>query len=225
MVLIRNPATYSADAALRKAERKGPQYDDELLQGREAPPTRLLLEGGPSDWEYEIREYEAGERNPVVFLDMAIAGDAIGRLEVTLRDDVAPKTCENFRALCTGERSDKLWYKGCKFHRVIPDFAAQGGDFEKGNGSGGVSIYGDAFEDEGFDLKHDRKGVVAMATTGNTSQFFITLKDGLDFLDGKHVVFGFVSEGLRVLDIMQSVGTTQGKTREIVSIANCGQLQ
>ncbi|KAJ8602491.1 hypothetical protein CTAYLR_001229 [Chrysophaeum taylorii] len=233
----RVPATYSGDAALRKSERKGPQYDDtresalrEDLVAERSVVTRPLLEGGEADWEYEIREYVPGERNPIVFFDVAISGEAVGRIEFTLRDDVVPRACENFRCLCTGERGRTaegaaLWYKGSRLHRVIPDFVAQGGDITKGNGSGGVSIYGAPFEDETFDLRHDRRGTLSMATTGgaNTSQFFLALRP-CDFLDGKHVVFGYVSAGLEVLDLVEDVGTTQGRTRAQVTIANCGQL-
>ena len=113
------------------------------LQIEAAPtPAPLLLEGGQDDWKYEITPYEPGDCRPVVFFDIAVGDQALGRVEVTLHDDVCPRTCENFRCLCTGERGDfvegsrrtPLWYKGARFHRVIPDFMAQGGDVEKHNG-------------------------------------------------------------------------------------------
>lgn len=239
---VRQPASYSPDAALRHAEKKGPQWDDTRLL-RNQPALRedldagdrhqetqvLLLEGDEKDWEYEIREYVPGERNPIVFFDIAIGGVGVGRVEMILRDDVAPRTCHNFRVLCTGER-EKLWYKGSKIHRVIPGFVAQGGDFTRGNGSGGACVYGeDGFEDENFELKHSRRGTLSVATQAgvhkNTSHFFITLQRDLSFLDGKHVVFGFVSAGMDTLDRIEQAGTTQGRTHETVTIANCGQLR
>lgn len=236
---VRQAASYTPDAALRHAERKGPQWDDkrllrnepalreDLVEGEDKQNAVLLLEGDEKDWEYEIREYVPGERNPVVFFDVAIGGIGVGRIEFTLRDDIVPRTCHNFRALCTGER-EKLWYKGSKIHRVIPDFVVQGGDFTRGNGSGGACVYGDSFEDENFELTHGRRGTLSVATQigiKNTSHFFITLRDDLSFLDGKHVVFGFVSAGLDTLDRIEQVGTIQGRTHETVTISNCGQLR
>ena len=241
----RVPAVFSEDAALRKHEKKGAQWDDSrLAQGvapmledtekklRERSVTTLALEGGPADWQYEIRPYVPGERNPVVFFDIAIGGDEIGRVEMTLRDDVCPKTCENFRALCTGERGEglaqkQMWYKGSRIHRVIPDFMAQGGDVTRNNGSGGESIYGKFFDDENFELKHDRVGVLSMANAGpntNQSQFFFALQP-CEWLDGKNTVFGYVSSGLEVLREIEEVGSAQGRTRGIVTIQTCGQLQ
>ena len=194
-----------------------------------------VLEGGEADWKYEITPYVPGECHPVVFFDMAISGDPVGRIEMTLRDDVCPETCENFRCLCTGERGDlvrgssrqHLWYKGCRFHRVIPDFMAQGGDITRNNGSGGHSIYGKKFADENFELKFDKAGALAMANGGkntNSSQFFIALQP-CEWLDGKHTVFGFVSAGMDVVRMIEDCGTAQGRTRGIVTIAQCGQLQ
>merc|ERR1711998_579878 len=169
--------------------------------------------------------------NPVVFFDVSIGGAPAGRIEMTLRADVVPKTAENFRALCTGEkgtgRSGKaLHFKGSAFHRVINNFMCQGGDFTRGNGTGGESIYGEKFADENFQLKHTGPGVLSMANAGpntNGSQFFLcTVKT--DWLDGKHVVFGKVAGGMDVIKAIEAVGSQSGQCSQKVVIADCGQL-
>jgi peptidylprolyl isomerase len=172
--------------------------------------------------------------NPNVFFDMTIGGEAAGRITFELYADAVPKTAENFRALCTGEKGEgksgkPLHYKGSSFHRVISDFMCQGGDFTAGNGTGGESIYGMKFEDESFAGKagsHDTPGLLSMANAGpntNGSQFFITTVL-TPWLDGKHVVFGKVTEGLDVVRAIEAVGSRSGSTAQPVAIADCGEL-
>ena len=169
--------------------------------------------------------------NPKVFFDITIGGEQTGRIEFELFADVVPKTAENFRALCTGEKGEgqsgkPLHFKGSGFHRIIPNFMCQGGDFTNANGTGGESIYGSKFADENFDLKHEGEGILSMANAGpntNGSQFFICTVQ-TDWLNGKHVVFGKVTGGMDVVRKMEAVGSQGGATSAPVVIADCGEL-
>ena len=169
--------------------------------------------------------------NPVVFFDISIGGGSPQRITFTLFKDTNPITAENFRALCTGEKGTglsgkPLHYKGSSFHRIINGFMAQGGDFTRGNGTGGESIYGAKFNDENFIHKHTKRGQLSMANAGpntNGSQFFITFVP-CPHLNNKHCVYGEVTDGWDVLDALEAVGSGTGKTSKTVTIADCGQL-
>eukprot|EP01017_Pseudomicrothorax_dubius_P022345 TRINITY_DN2415_c0_g1_i1.p1 TRINITY_DN2415_c0_g1~~TRINITY_DN2415_c0_g1_i1.p1 ORF type:complete len:172 (-),score=57.51 TRINITY_DN2415_c0_g1_i1:165-680(-) len=169
------------------------------------------------------------EPNPQVYFDISIDGAAPFRLEFELYKRDVPLTAENFRALCTGEKStatEKLHFKDSIFHRIIPGFMAQGGDFTRHNGTGGKSIYGEKFRDENFKYKHTEGGLLSMANAGphtNGSQFFITFV-ATPWLDGKHVIFGKVIKGLEYLKTLEARGSDSGKPKGTIKIVNCGQL-
>ena len=174
--------------------------------------------------------------NPRVFLDIQIGMRKAGRIVLELFADSVPKTAENFRCLCTGERGvgrvsgKALHFKNTTFHRVIKGFMCQGGDFANNNGTGGESIYGGKFEDEeaGLDMRHTSAGLLSMANAGkntNGSQFFLTFKKA-EHLDGKHVVFGKVVEGMKLVhEIEQQATTDQDRPVEPIVITRCGELE
>ncbi|KAK4346516.1 hypothetical protein RND71_032855 [Anisodus tanguticus] len=171
--------------------------------------------------------------NPRCYLDISLGGELEGRMVIELYKDIVPKTAENFRALCTGEKgigphtAVPLHFKGSCFHHVIRGFMLQGGDISAGNGSGGESIYGLTFEDENFKLKHERKGMLSMANSGpntNGSQFFITASQA-HILDGKNVVFGRVIRGLGMIRAIEHVKTSEDGFPDLpVIIEDCGEI-
>ncbi|KAI1489781.1 putative U-snRNP-associated cyclophilin [Biscogniauxia mediterranea] len=172
--------------------------------------------------------------NPLVFFDITLGGEPLGRVTFELFKDVVPRTAENFRQFCTGEsknnRGQPQGYKGSKFHRIISNFMIQGGDFLNGDGTGSTCIYGTkSFADENFTIKHTQKGLLSMANSGpntNGSQFFITTVP-TPHLDGKHVVFGKVVDGLEVIEKIEKTKTGR-RGRDIpdmdVAIAQCGEM-
>ena len=181
--------------------------------------------GATSTAEGGAERAEAPQKLPRVYLGIKIGIRYIGRIVIELRSDVVPKTAENFRALCTGELG--YGFEGSKFHRIIPKFMIQGGDFTMNDGTGGRSIYGLKFEDENFKLKHVMPGTVSMANCGpntNGSQFFICTEK-TDWLDGKHVVFGHVVEGMNIVKQVEQQGTSGGKPMMQIIIAECGEVK
>lgn len=174
----------------------------------------------------------AAVQNPVVFFDMTLGGEPLGRIKMSLFADSVPKTAENFRQFCTGETKNPTTgrpqgYKGSRFHRVIKDFMIQGGDFLKGDGTGSTCIYGTkSFADESFGMKHDVSGLLSMANSGpdtNGSQFFITTVP-TPFLNNKHVVFGKVIDGMDVVKKIENVRTKSDKPGMDVVISQCGEM-
>jgi len=166
---------------------------------------------------------------PVVFFDIAIDGRSEGRIAMELFNDVVPLTAENFRAIATGQNPKGFTYKGTIFHRIIPNFMLQGGDFERGDGTGGESIYGEKFPDENFKIPHASPGLLSMANSGkdtNGSQFFITTVE-TTWLNNKHVVFGRVvddGKSFNLVKKIEAIGTSSGKPTKEVKIINSGQL-
>jgi peptidylprolyl isomerase len=169
--------------------------------------------------------------NPRVFLEIAIEAKIIGKLIIELYTNKVPRTAENFRMLCTGEKGvgrsgANLHYKDCKFHKVITGFLIQGGDFIANDGTQNESVYGPRFEDENFSVPHDRRGILSMANSGrntNGGQFFITF-DATPWLDGKNVAFGQVVEGLELLQEIEAIGTKSGTPTKTAKIQSSGEI-
>eukprot|EP01061_Rhynchopus_euleeides_P006272 TRINITY_DN1533_c1_g1_i1.p1 TRINITY_DN1533_c1_g1~~TRINITY_DN1533_c1_g1_i1.p1 ORF type:complete len:292 (+),score=139.64 TRINITY_DN1533_c1_g1_i1:49-876(+) len=186
------------------------------------------------NWGYFLRKHDVPADLSItnkVFFDVKIGEAEPERITFGLYGKTVPKTVENFRALCTGEKGEgkcgkPLHYKGSSFHRIINQFMCQGGDFTNGDGTGGESIYGEKFDDENFKIKHTKEGLLSMANSGpatNGSQFFITTVE-TPHLDGRHVVYGEVLEGFDIVKKMEAVGSGSGSTTVPVVIDDCGEL-
>lgn len=170
------------------------------------------------------QETVARKSKPQVYLTIKIGKQQVGKVIIELRSDVVPMTCTNFLELCSHEKG--FGYRGSKFHRIIPGFMCQGGDFTNHNGTGGKSIFGKKFQDENFVLKHTKPGTMSMANSGpntNGSQFFICTEK-TEWLDGKHVVFGEVIDGMDIVRQMEACGTKDGKPSKQVEIVDCGEV-
>ncbi|CAK9804666.1 Peptidyl-prolyl cis-trans isomerase D [Anthophora quadrimaculata] len=174
-----------------------------------------------------------GKSNPIVFLDIAIESEKVGRVVIELFKDVVPRTAENFRALCTGEKGigingKKLHYKGSIFHKVLSQFMIQGGDIINFDGTGGESIYGAQFEDENFNISHSTGGLLSMVNKGypnsNSSQFIITISASIH-LDNTNVVFGKVLKGMGIVLEISKVKNVDDVPLEKVYIMDCGELK
>jgi peptidyl-prolyl isomerase E (cyclophilin E) len=166
------------------------------------------------------------KKNPVVYFSIGVDNDVeCGRIEIELKKDKCPKTAKNFLQLCTHKKG--YGYKNSFFHRIIPGFMMQGGDFTSFDGRGGHSIWGDKFEDENFDLRHKGPGVLSMANAGpdtNGSQFFLCF-DKVSRLNDKHVVFGQVVSGWAVIKALEATGTPSGKPGHVIKVLDCGEVE
>lgn len=173
----------------------------------------------------KIGKNNCKKKEDLVYMDIGINGEYVGRIIIKLFSDIVPKTCNNFRTLCNNNK--KLSYNKSPFHRIIKDFMIQGGDFTNENGTGGMSIYGDKFEDENFIIPHDQPYLLSMANSGsntNGSQFFITTND-TPHLDGKHVVFGIIIRGYEIIDELNNSETDRNdRPIKNIRIIDCGKI-
>jgi cyclophilin family peptidyl-prolyl cis-trans isomerase len=199
----------------------------DTVDGKKAVVITLVPRNERLPWPYCLTEEDVPPQiTTKCFFDITADDEEVGRVVIGLYGDVCPKTVENFRSLCAADNEKKDTYKGSGFHRIIPGFMCQGGDFTNHNGTGGRSIYGDKFDDENFKLQHDKPGILSMANAGpntNGSQFFICTVP-TPHLNGKHCVFGLVVEGLDIVKKLEGMGSPQGATSKKVVIADCGVL-
>jgi peptidylprolyl isomerase len=209
-------------------------WEIDTVDGKGRCVTVTLVKAKMAQWEYLLKSEDVPAdttETDKCFFDISIGGEDAGRVVFGLYGNTVPKTVANFVSLCTGDKGvgksgKPLHYKGSAFHRIIPQFMCQGGDFTAGNGTGGESIYGEKFADENFKIKHTGRGVLSMANAGpgtNGSQFFICTVP-TPHLDGKHVVLGRVVEGFDVVEKMEAVGSSGGETSKEVVIKDCGKL-
>lgn len=200
------------------------------LQAKRAAAAAVAAEGDAAAAAEKALKDEAQKKvtfTDTVFFDISIDGASAGRITMGLYGKVVPKTARSFKALCTGDNDKSLTFRGSPFHRIVPKFVCQGGDITSGNGKGGESIYGATFADENFEFSHIEPGLLSMANKGpdtNNSGFSIML-DAADYLDGKHVVFGKVTDGLDIVKQMEAMGTKKtGVVTGTVEIMDCGAL-
>lgn len=231
---VKGALAIEAEALYATVKVDDSQWEIETEDGERCCVVTLLKARTGDRWDFLLKcEDVPPDTTPTCrcFFDVTIDGQEAGRVVFAMYGNVVPKTVENFRALCTGEKGEgvsgkPLHFKGSAFHRIIPGFMCQGGDFTAGNGTGGESIYGEKFEDENFAVKHTKPGLLSMANAGpntNGSQFFITVAE-TPHLNGKHTVFGEVVEGMDVVKTMEAQGTSSGSTNKPVVIADCGVL-
>jgi len=223
------------DDFFKEVEPDDSSWEIDKVDGKRSIVLTIAKKSKWDQWEYLVKAEDIPGDSTVttkVFFDVSIDGAEAGRIVMGLYGNQVPRTVDNFRALCTGEKGEgkagkPLHFKGCAFHRIIPGFMCQGGDFTHGDGTGGESIYGEKFEDENFKLKHPKPGLLSMANAGkntNGSQFFLTVKE-TPHLDGKHVVFGEVLKGYAdVVKKIEEVGASSGTPSKKVVIEDCGEL-
>lgn len=212
-------------------ERFAKEFEERSEKERESSKGEAAKRAEEEQDSKRLLAKRKGQPNPMVYLDIEVRGssgrkEASGRVEIELFADVVPRTAENFRCLCTGEKGKQLHFKGSKFHRIVPGFMAQGGDITEGDGTGGMSIYGKHFADESFARLHSRSNLLSMANAGkdtNNSQFFILFRQQIH-LDKKHVVFGeIVREDGNVMKAIIARGSDSGDVQGEVVIVDCGE--
>jgi len=223
------------DALWKEVEPDDCNWEIEKDNGQRCVILTIMKKNKFDRWDFLVKAEDVPGDSSIteqVFFDVSVGGEKAGRIVMGLYGKQVPDTVENFRCLCTGEKGEgkqgkPLHFKGSSFHRIIPGFMCQGGDFTAGDGTGGESIFGEKFADENFGLKHTKPGLLSMANAGpntNGSQFFITVKT-TPHLDGKHVVFGEVVEGYdTVVKKLEKLGSSAGSPEKPVVIDDCGVL-